>query len=146
MFNLFDRATLRYILEVLGLIALLLACAFHSWGMDGLGVGLLLASVFLGPPPAIGGAVSRWFLCTFAFLMEPVDFEPERGRKPWDLADSAYFAEAQAAHLASLPTREEQLDFFDRFAPADEPMIEPCAYRVTPCGRPTHVRAWGDCH
>jgi hypothetical protein len=117
--NLFDRTTLRWALEVLGLAALILACFFHSWALDGMGVGLLLISAFLDPPAGL-----------FAVLLSA-------GQPPL------------TGPYTILPDFQRGGQYEFRF---DDPLGIPgldynrCAYAVTPCGRPTSVRAWGDLH
>lgn len=76
-------------------------------------------------------------LMILTFIVGPLDPPSQQpigvvpGRTPWDKADSAYFADAQR-----------------RFSFMDDPQEGParCAWTMTPCGRPTHVRAWADLH
>jgi hypothetical protein len=144
--------TFRWLLDLLGFALLMAACVLHSWTLDGIGLVFLIAATLLDPPfSGFGGKVrsfKAWFAATFLFLFfDPFDGEEvgdtagARPKRPdWDLADSAYVQRI-------IQENDQQLAFkFDFPAAALPPVYERCIYSVTPCGRPTHVRAWGDLH
>lgn len=53
--NIFNMTTVRWLLEVIGFLILLVACWLHSWNWDAAGLGVLLLAQVTNLPPGASG-------------------------------------------------------------------------------------------
>ena len=146
MFGNFNTQTARWFLDLLGFACLFIACALHSWTWDAVGIALLVIATLMDPPSFVLKALTT---VAAAFALEHAPPVLAVGVSPWEMADRAY---VQAIIRERDTPVEEQLTFpymtdaLDYEEEQSEYLRKGCAYRITPCGRPTEVRAWGDLH